>query len=149
MLRSKISANCLPTPYTRDPQAPLMGAHLPSPSVTQPSLSAAVTNLQRGRYMSVWRNSPRSWRDWWREAGTGEGLSSGTQDHPDLFGCPPRDSPPCFLIESLPVHFLKSGRDNSMQSDSPPGRMPFTLYTSMSSTSVTFCPWLVWMSVIN
>ena len=37
----------LPTPPTRDRQPTLMGAHLWPHSVTQPSLSATVTNLQR------------------------------------------------------------------------------------------------------
>lgn len=35
----------LPAPSTRDSQPTLMGAHLWPHSVTQPSLSAAVTNL--------------------------------------------------------------------------------------------------------
>lgn len=48
------------TPSTRDPRKPtLMGAPLRPHSVTQPSLSAAVTNLRRERCLFAWRSSPR------------------------------------------------------------------------------------------
>ena len=59
MLRREISPNYLPTPSTRDAQPTLMGAHLWPHSVTQPSLSATVTNLRRERCMFAWRSSPR------------------------------------------------------------------------------------------
>lgn len=43
------------SPSTGDSQTVLMGAHLRPPSVTQPSLSTAVTNLQGDRFMSAWK----------------------------------------------------------------------------------------------